>query len=320
MDKVRVALIGAGGMANSVHYPSLAEFEDVAIVGLCDLVQDKLNQTADRFKIERRYTDYRKMLDETVPQAVYVLMPPHQLYDLAADCLRRGLHLFIEKPPGVTTFQTRMMAQLAKRHGCLTMVGFQRRHIPLLQKLRSMVQERGPVSQCVCTFYKNQMPEEPYYAGAIDLLTCDIIHAVDTLRWMAGSEPAAVSSDVRALEVCYENAFNALIRFENGCVGTLLSNFAVGRRFFTVEMHAKGISAFADPDDKGTLYADNQQDGTVFGARELAGSDELRKYYGFFQENRHFIDCVKSGQQPTSCLSDAIKTMELVDRIYASQI
>ena len=42
MDKVKVALIGAGSMANAVHYPSLVEFEDVEIVGLCDLVEEKL--------------------------------------------------------------------------------------------------------------------------------------------------------------------------------------------------------------------------------------------------------------------------------------
>jgi len=38
MNKVKVALIGAGNMANNMHYPSLVEFEDVEIVGLCDLV------------------------------------------------------------------------------------------------------------------------------------------------------------------------------------------------------------------------------------------------------------------------------------------
>ena len=50
--RVRLALIGAGGMANSVHYPSLAEMDDVELVALCDLVEDKLHSTADKFGIE----------------------------------------------------------------------------------------------------------------------------------------------------------------------------------------------------------------------------------------------------------------------------
>jgi predicted dehydrogenase len=52
MDKIKVALIGAGAMANSVHYPSLVEFLDVEIVGLCDVVEDKLRATAPKFKIK----------------------------------------------------------------------------------------------------------------------------------------------------------------------------------------------------------------------------------------------------------------------------
>ena len=57
MNKVNIALIGAGGMANGVHYPSLAEFEDVNLVGLSDLVESKLQATAERFEIEHTFTD-----------------------------------------------------------------------------------------------------------------------------------------------------------------------------------------------------------------------------------------------------------------------
>ena len=62
-ERVRVGLIGAGGMANRVHYPSLAEFEDVEMVALCDLVPDKLKATAEKFGIPKTYSDYRAMLD-----------------------------------------------------------------------------------------------------------------------------------------------------------------------------------------------------------------------------------------------------------------
>jgi predicted dehydrogenase len=319
MDKVRLALIGAGGMANAVHYPSLAEFEEVEMAALCDLVPDKLHATADRFGIEKRYTDYRQMLEEAQPHAVYILMPPHHLFDLVIHSLERGLHVFIEKPPGVTTEQTRQMALLAEKRACLTMVGFQRRHIPIVRLLRGLVEERGPLTQAVCTFYKNAIGAPPYYGGATDILTCDAIHAVDFLRWACG-EVKRVASDVRSLYADYANSFNALMTFESGATGVLLTNWTVGRRFFTFEMHSKGASALCDPDDKGHFYADNDLQGRHFDARELAGGEELRVYYGFRDENRHFIDCLKSGAQPTSCFADAVKTMELVDRIYRSQL
>lgn len=319
MNKIKLALIGAGNMANNVHYPSLREFKDVEMAGLCDLDAKKLEETARKFNIAKTYSDYKIMLEEIKPEAVYILMPPHHLFDIAIYCLKKKLHLFIEKPPAVTTDQTRELAILAGKNSCLTMVGFQRRHIPLAKKLREEVEKRGPIIQCVATFYKNYIDQGPYYDGAIDILRCDAIHAVDSLRWMAG-EVKAVASDVRSLHATYTNSYNALLRFESGACGILLTNWVAGRRFFTLEMHARGISAFIDPDDKGYLYKDGKAEGEVFDTKAVAGSKELFKYSGFYDENRHFIDCLKKKIEPMTNLEDALKTMELADKIYQSQI
>jgi virulence factor len=317
--KIRVGLIGAGGMANRVHYPSLAEFPDVEMAALCDLDEEKLQATAAKFGIERTYTDYRKMLQDVDPEAVYVLMPPHHLFDLAINVLNQKRHLFIEKPPGVTREQARNMALAAERNGCLTMVGFNRRFIPLIREVRKRLDEHGPMLQCVATFYKNSVGAGPYYGGAIDILTCDAVHAVDMLRYMGG-EVASVAGDVRALHAEYDNSFNALVRFENGCTGVLLTNWVVGKRVHTFEMHAKGFSAFVDGDTQATLYTSSADPGEVLDSRAVAGSDDHHKFYGFYGENRHFIDCLQENRLPETHLGDAVKTMELVERIYRSQI
>lgn len=318
MDKKRIALIGAGGMANSVHYPSLAEFADVELVGICDLVEDKLHKTADRFHIEKRFSDYKQMIEQTAPEAVYVLMPPHHLFDIVIHCLNQKLHVFIEKPPGVTTYQTRAMALTAEKHGCLTMTGFNRRFIPAMTRAHGIVAERGHLHQCVSTFYKNHLNGGMYYNGSIDILYCDAIHAVDTLRWMAGGEVVKVSSSVRKLYKEFETCWLALVEFDSGCVGVLLTNWACGRRVHTFEMHGKGISAFVNPDPHGHTYvfADGK-DAPLFSftSNEAAESDDNHKVYGFFQENRHFVDCLRSGEQPLTHLADGVKTMELADMI-----
>src|SRR5579862_6467993 len=111
--KVRVAMVGAGGMANAVHYPSLAAFDDVEIAAICDLDAARLNATADKYGVERRYADYRKMAEEVAPDAVYVIGQPHLMFDVWMGCLQRGLNLYIEKPMGVTIHQARMLADLA---------------------------------------------------------------------------------------------------------------------------------------------------------------------------------------------------------------
>jgi virulence factor len=324
MEKVKVALIGAGGMANGVHYPSVAGCPDVEIVGLCDIDAKKLEETAKKFNIAGTFTNYRDMLDKTKPDAVYALMPPHHLFDVAMDVMDRGHHLFIEKPPAVTTFQTECMAKLAAGKKLVTAVGFQRRYHPMAVKCWDEVKKKGPVHQVVSCFYKHTPPQEkhPYYRGAIDILHCDAIHAVDSLRYYAGlSDVKSVASEIRNLDHWYAVSFNAIVHFENNCIGILLANWRTGRRFFKFEFHSYGASAYLDIDGEGKVWVENGNDpsfATTF--TKEAGSDATHIVQGFYGETRAFIDAVKSGRQLHNNLQDAVKTMRLADQIFAGAI
>lgn len=319
-DKVRCALIGAGGMANGVHYPSLAEMEDVEMAGLCDIVEEKCHTTADKFEIDYRGDDYKKMIEDLNPDAVWVLMPPHHLFDIVMHCLNEGLHVFIEKPPAITAYQVRAFAQAADKNNCLTMTGFNRRWIPLLEQCRDKVLERGNMIQAVSTFYKWH-GGGAYYNGAIDILYCDAVHAVDTLRWMGGDVEQVVS-DIKFNGREFETSWVALTQHTNGCTGVLLTNWQVGGRVHTFEMHGKGISAFCDPDeDAGAqIHVDGTLNAEEIATKEAADSDMRHHFYGFYGENRHFIDCIKGNVEPDTCFADAVKTMELADRIYGNQM
>ena len=189
--RIRAALIGAGGMANRYHYPSLATFPDLELAAICDLVPEKARGTAERFGIPRVDTDYRRMLAEVDPEAVWVLMPPQHLYEPVSTALQQGRHVFIEKPLALTTVQARMLAYFAEQRGLQTMVGFQRRHIPAVTDLRRRVEERGPIHYATVSFLKatrDLSAHAGFYDGAIDPLTSDGIHAVDNLRWLCGGE------------------------------------------------------------------------------------------------------------------------------------
>src|SRR5262249_23764307 len=154
---------------------------------------------------------------------------------------------------------------------------------------------------------------------AIDVLSCDTVHAVDMLRWMGG-EPAAVAADVDRRCNTFDDSFNALVRFEGGATGILLGNWCVGARAHTFEMHGRWISAYVNPDDRAVIFADGKGQPEVITTQEAAGSTDSRVYYGFAAENRHFVDCIREGKPPSSSLADAALTMRLVNRIYASPI
>jgi predicted dehydrogenase len=176
---VKVAMVGAGGMANSVHYPSLASFDDVEIAAICDLDEERLSKTADQYGVPGRYSDYRRMVSETEPDGIYVIGQPHYMYDIWIWCLQQGLNLYIEKPMGLTWHQAQMLASLAEDKGVITQVSHQRRSSPLLRKMRDACLERGPITHAVCEFFKCQ--QAPMY-GARDHMMDDCTHSLDTLR------------------------------------------------------------------------------------------------------------------------------------------
>jgi virulence factor len=313
-SRLRVAMVGAGSMANRVHYPSLAGFDDVTIEGICDIDRARLDATADRYGIEGRYVDYRQMVEQVAPDAVYVIGQPHIMYDIWTWCLRHGLNLFVEKPPGITLHQARALAALAEAHGCLTQVGFQRRSSPMYRRMREACLERGPVTMAVCTFYK--CAPEPYLE-ARDHMMDDGVHAIDTLRWACGGEVVHVDASLRRVGVPDVNMICALLHFDNGATGVLLNNWSSGRRTFFLEIHASGICAEGEHEGQGHIFADGDVKGVELDAKEEAGSDEFHIYGGFAAKSREFLDAVKTGTQPSSCFGDAVKTMEVAERVLS---
>lgn len=317
LEKVRVAMVGAGGMANSVHYPSLASFDDVEIAGICDLDAGRLQATADRYEIEHRYSDYRRMVEEVTPDAVYVIGPPHHMFDIWVWMLQQGQNLCIEKPMGLTLHEARILAHLAEEKKCITQVSFQRRTCPMVVQLREACLARGPIRHATCEFYK---AEPKPYLQARDHMMDDGVHAIDTLRWICGGEVVNVQSVTRRLGTPDINYFSALLEFDNGAVGVLMNQWTSGRRIFRVAMHAAGICAEAEHEGEGRLFADGDTKGVVYETRAVAQSNEVYVFGGFQAKNRQFIDALKRGTQPESNFADAIKTMTVAETILAQAL
>lgn len=310
MEKVNVGFIGAGNLANRMHYPSLAEMEDVNLVAICDLDKRKLDQTANRYGVRKRYTDYKQMLENEKLDAVYIVVPPKALRELALYSLSKGKHVFMEKPPGMSVSETEEMTKIAREHNCKTLVGFNRRYSPVIVKAIQFLLERGTPTLGVVEFHKDLVGKRLPYG--ISTLVSDIIHSVDLLRGILG-EVKEVTSYVDHFFSDWDNCYNALIRFENSAIGIVSANRSSGARYERFEFHAREIAAYIRAPEVAEIYKDNQAKPLILRGEELTGSDDQRITYGYFAENRHFINCIKEDKKPLTDLEDSLKTMRLVE-------
>lgn len=326
---LRVAFIGAGPRATGSHYPSIRDLPHAEICAIAELDEERMKTAAEAFGVpaDALYTDYKAMIEAQKPDVVYAVMKPHHLFDVAATVMDMGCHLVVEKPPAVTCEQTRQLARIARDKKVLTAVTFQRRFAPVIVAGKQACEERGRIHSAVATFYKHAVGGPAYYNGAMDILTCDAIHAVDTLRFLCGGEVQAVASDVRRLGAEHWTAHTALVRFEHPddpdrtVTGVLLTNWMTGRRFFTVEAHAPGVSFFGDPEEGGKVYADGAvEPAQSLDPEQLSGSSENYIACGPLDMNRTLLDCIRRGRQPSVNFADAVKTMELINAIYQARI
>ena len=331
-ERVRVAFIGAGKQANWRHYPPVAGLPDVELAALCDLDADKAAATAERFGVPKTYHRYEQMLDEVDPQAVYIIMGPEAIHQPVLYALRRGRHVFIEKPPGVTLNQIQLFAYEAEQHGCITMVGFQRRFLPAMTALKARVEARGPLHTVTVANLKSTRDlSRPASSNVLDFFQSDGMHAVDTLRWLAGGEVERIAASVRTLAIPgpVANVVLAQVEFSSGVVGQLhyslltgggaLTEGATAPGVFRAEIHGQNISATVDAERQSTLVADNGE-AELFGPRafDVNEGDPPERWLGFWHQSREFIDCVKEGRQPSCHFADATKSVALIGQIYAA--
>ena len=328
MTKARIGVIGAGAFANWVHYPSLAEIEGCEIAAVCDLDPKRRANVGQRYGVDARFSDYREMTRAMDLDAVYVLMRADLLEAPVTHCLSNGLNVFIEKPPGVTSRQLERWVDLAAENGCKTMVGFNRRFAPLMVEAKRIVEESGPVTLCVAHYSKNLLAQTttPLGPGAPHaLLLQESIHGIDTLRWLGG-EAADVQSRVTRRFHDYADGFYAMLQFGSGAQGIFMSNFAAGGRIETYEFHGKGVSArIVPPYEARVSTADGEltvKTSDLTGVAEAAvsacklkGDGVTHRIYGYIQESRHFIECIREDRMPLTHFGDALETMRLAETI-----
>ena len=316
MSELKAVVIGCGGHAQS-HLRMIDKEPRLRLLGVAEIDAIRREKTQVEWQVEG-FADYQLMLDACKPDFVVVATMPGHLKAIVIDCLERGLHTTVEKAPGMDSGETRSMAAVAAQSAGKAMVSFNRRYFPHILALRQMVASRGGAVHCAATYNKPLSPPmgTPTWDGiAPDPVICDAIHHVDLLRWLAGSGaraamPVEVYAQVHDGVEQGAHRHSALVRFDTGACGVLMSHYGVGARIQRAEVHADDFSAYLELTGAlpvAEIYQAANESELVLDLQAVGGAD--------FDETRHFVDCILADKQPWSTLDDAVHTMRLCEAI-----
>lgn len=142
--KLRVGIIGCGGIANGKHMPSLAKLTQVEMVAFCDVVEERAQEAALNYGTEGAaiYVDYQELLKDKMIDVVHVCTPNDSHADITVASLEAAKHVMCEKPMAKTADDARRMVEAAKRTGKKLTIGYQNRFRTDSQYLHQLC-ERG---------------------------------------------------------------------------------------------------------------------------------------------------------------------------------
>ena len=130
MDKLRIGIIGCGGIAEGKHMPALSKLDCIEMTAFCDIYREKAEKAAGKYGIPGAgiYEDYRELLEDKTIDVVHICTPNRSHGHITVDALESGKHVMCEKPMAKTVEDARKMAETAGRTGKKLTIGYQGRH------------------------------------------------------------------------------------------------------------------------------------------------------------------------------------------------
>ncbi|MGI6707240.1 MAG: Gfo/Idh/MocA family protein [Clostridia bacterium] len=349
MKKLKVGIIGVGGIANGKHMPSLAKIDEVEMVAFCDIIEERAVEGAKKYGTPdaKVFTDYKDLLAMEEIDVVHVCTPNNSHSPITVDALEAGKHVMCEKPMAKDSEEARAMLEAAKRTGKKLTIGYQNRFRPDSLYLKKVC-EAGDLGEIyfskALAIRRRAVPtwgvfldEEKQGGGPlIDIGT----HALDLTLWMMDNyEPEMVVGTTYHKLGKRENAANAwgpwdpkkftvedsafgFIKFKNGATVILESSWALNSlqvgEAITVLC---GTEAGADMLDGlringerfSKLYTNKPQLGA--GGVDFYEGDEIS---AADLEARMWIDSILNDTEPLTKPEQALVVTEILEAIYKS--
>jgi predicted dehydrogenase len=180
MQQLRLGIIGVGPIVEKKHLPALAEVPEIAVVAVCRRTEAPLHQIANRFRIAKRTTDYRAVLDDREVDAILLTTGPDTQPAIIAEAAAAGKHVFVEKPVAASAADARAIARTVHASGIHCQIGFNKRYYYGYRQVRQLIDagQIGAPAGLSARFW--------YQTGRRDALLYNGIHFLDLVAFLAG--------------------------------------------------------------------------------------------------------------------------------------
>ncbi|MEN0039772.1 MAG: Gfo/Idh/MocA family oxidoreductase [Pseudomonadota bacterium] len=226
MTQIRLAIAGLG-LVGKRHAQAIAQVPDVTLSAVVDVAPGSGDEAKALGAVY--FSDLNDCLSAGGLDGVILATPTPQHIEQALACVNKGLPVLIEKPIGVSVAEATALVDHAERLEVPLAVGHHRRHNPLIAKARELVRNgalgdvRAVHAQCWFRKPDDYFAEAPWrLAKGAGPISVNLVHDVDLLRYLVG-EIVSVQAQALPSQRGGENEelAGALLRFQNGAVGTL---------------------------------------------------------------------------------------------------
>ncbi len=325
---MKVAVIGVGALGRH-HARILAGLPGVELVAVADPSGAQARKIAELHGCEWT-TEYRDLFERV--EAVSIAAPTFAHREVGSACLHAGLPVLIEKPLASNLQDARALVELAEKKRLPLAVGHVERFNPAYQTLKELAgRPRYIRTERVSPF--------AFRSTDIGVVHDLMIHDLDLVLDLTGSRIARVEAFGVSILGRHEDAANARVTFENGCVAELVVNRVNPFAKRTVQVWGEGGCVTADlTTRKVTRFAPSSRlaagDSPVDRAARGGNVDQLKaELFGtdltveepvvsdadaLTLELAHFVECCRTRREPLVGGPEALAALAAADRVLSS--
>jgi predicted dehydrogenase len=336
MEKIRIGIIGCGGIARRSHMPALKAQPGVEIVAVCDVDEHCVKAMAEENDIVNVFTDYKDLLAMDEVDAIDICTPNFVHMQPTIDALNAGKHVIVEKPIARNPTEGQAMVDAAKKSGKKFMVAQCCRWLPESIALKKFI-DGGAMGEMyfsrIQAIRRRGIPgwgvfidKEKQGGGPL----IDIgVHILDTTLWLLGHPKPVAASGITYTKfgnrpgICapwgawdhtkftVEDFAAGFVRFENGSTLTIESSFAANIEKDTMSLAILGTEGGCQTNPL-KLFREE------FGTLVDVSPTNLPKSDMYQAEMRGFIDAIKNDTEVPVTGEQALLVMKILDGIYRS--